>query len=51
MATKESVNDLVARLNDSLKLLLTGAKQHNMLKTKQCTKINTTKTSKYKRLV
>ena len=48
MATKESVNGLVASLND---LLLTGAKQCNMLKTKQYTKINTTQTSKYKRLV
>jgi len=51
VATKESVNDLVASLNDLLKLLLTGAKQHNILKTKQYTKINTKKTNKYKRLV
>ena len=44
-ATKENVNDLVASFND---LLLNGAKKCNMLKIKQYSKINTTKTSKYK---
>ena len=44
-ATKENVNDLVASFNY---LLLNGAKKCNMLNVKQYSKINTTKTSKYK---
>ena len=44
VATKENVNNLVASCND---LLLNGAKQINMLKTKYAN-INATKTSKYK---
>ena len=45
VATKENVNNLVASCND---LLLNGAKQINMLKTKKYANINATKTSKYK---